>query len=129
MIRRPPRSTRTDTLFPYTTLFRSRPLRGLRLPAATLELMARLGLRRVEDLYALSPALLTPRFGGLAVRRHAQALGEAAEALSPRPAPPAFLTRQNFAEPDRAADDPELGPEPVRERGGLLVSITLVRAP
>src|SRR3546814_8250776 len=35
MIRRPPRSTRTDTLFPYTTLFRShrrpaltRPSRG-----------------------------------------------------------------------------------------------------
>src|SRR3546814_971482 len=27
MIRRPPRSTRTDTLFPYTTLFRS-PLRS-----------------------------------------------------------------------------------------------------
>src|SRR3546814_14681892 len=27
MIRRPPRSTRTDTLFPYTTLFRSRALR------------------------------------------------------------------------------------------------------
>src|SRR3546814_18358683 len=30
MIRRPPRSTRTDTLFPYTTLFRS--------PAKTLDL-------------------------------------------------------------------------------------------
>src|SRR3546814_18092222 len=32
MLRRPPRSTRTDTLFPYTTLFRSTlimtPLRG-----------------------------------------------------------------------------------------------------
>src|SRR3546814_3341654 len=28
MIRRPPRSTRTDTLFPYTTLFRS-PTDGL----------------------------------------------------------------------------------------------------
>src|SRR3546814_4502460 len=26
MIRRPPRSTRTDTLFPYTTLFRSQRL-------------------------------------------------------------------------------------------------------
>src|SRR3546814_13554540 len=26
MIRRPPRSTRTDTLFPYTTLFRSDPV-------------------------------------------------------------------------------------------------------
>src|SRR3546814_1145666 len=46
MIRRPPRSTRTDTLFPYTTLFRSRPYRhaarageelaadGLRVPHA-----------------------------------------------------------------------------------------------
>src|SRR3546814_13415115 len=29
MIRRPPRSTRTDTLFPYTTLFRSRDLREI----------------------------------------------------------------------------------------------------
>src|SRR3546814_7403442 len=29
MIRRPPRSTRTDTLFPYTTLFRSRALARL----------------------------------------------------------------------------------------------------
>src|SRR3546814_9848283 len=28
MIRRPPRSTRTDTLFPYTTLFRSSRLRS-----------------------------------------------------------------------------------------------------
>src|SRR3546814_15021216 len=33
MIRRPPRSTRTDTLFPYTTLFRSGI--ALRIPGAT----------------------------------------------------------------------------------------------
>src|SRR3546814_15648120 len=34
MIRRPPRSTRTDTLFPYTTLFRSELYgRNLRSPA------------------------------------------------------------------------------------------------
>src|SRR3546814_16130347 len=34
MILRPPRSTRTDTLFPYTTLFRStRPVRLLTSPA------------------------------------------------------------------------------------------------
>src|SRR3546814_12691228 len=35
MIRRPPRSTRTDTLFPYTTLFRSAIQRGVcaRLPS------------------------------------------------------------------------------------------------
>src|SRR3546814_7807730 len=32
MIRRPPRSTRTDTLFPYTTLFRSLPPAQVRRP-------------------------------------------------------------------------------------------------
>src|SRR3546814_17244720 len=38
MIRRPPRSTRTDTLFPYTTLFRSlvRERIGLSLPLAVI---------------------------------------------------------------------------------------------
>src|SRR3546814_9374109 len=40
MIRRPPRSTRTDTLFPYTTLFRSSemPAAGapLRVPAGSV---------------------------------------------------------------------------------------------
>src|SRR6056297_3897563 len=34
MIRRPPRSTRTDTLFPYTTLFRAVGTRPLGLPGA-----------------------------------------------------------------------------------------------
>src|SRR3546814_4417455 len=40
MIRRPPRSTRTDTLFPYTTLFRSRTVvhSGQRPPAPTAAL-------------------------------------------------------------------------------------------
>src|SRR3546814_1404559 len=38
MVRRPPRSTRTDTLFPYTTLFRSlTSLRGAILPVFTHE--------------------------------------------------------------------------------------------
>src|SRR3546814_12770959 len=32
MIRRPPRSTRTDTLFPYTTLFRSVVFSGFEYP-------------------------------------------------------------------------------------------------
>src|SRR3546814_9274350 len=34
MIRRPPRSTRTDTLFPYTTLFRS--VSALNIPHASM---------------------------------------------------------------------------------------------
>src|SRR3546814_7519027 len=45
MIRRPPRSTRTDTLFPYTTLVRSCALRGDR-PACLLQ---RHSIRRVRD--------------------------------------------------------------------------------
>src|SRR3546814_1528498 len=40
MIRRPPRSTRTDTLFPYTTLFRSvvLPVAGWLISGASLSL-------------------------------------------------------------------------------------------
>src|SRR3546814_20948677 len=43
MIRRPPRSTRTDTLFPYTTLFRSRLSRSLPVQLGTRAGCARLG--------------------------------------------------------------------------------------
>src|SRR3546814_5515814 len=43
MIRRPPRSTRTDTLFPYTTLFRSPQVRIL--PGAPLRNKAGHGAR------------------------------------------------------------------------------------
>src|SRR3546814_15393154 len=45
MIRRPPRSTRTDTLFPYTTLFRS-DRRRERLVDAEAFLRAAAGWRR-----------------------------------------------------------------------------------
>src|SRR3546814_8867975 len=37
MIRRPPRSTRTDTLFPYTTLFRSGAVAAARVGHAAAE--------------------------------------------------------------------------------------------
>src|SRR3546814_7734572 len=43
MIRRPPRSTRTDTLFPYTTLFRSL-CRSARRSQGTCATLARPGL-------------------------------------------------------------------------------------
>src|SRR3546814_12854253 len=62
MIRRPPRSTRTDTLFPYTTLFRSRGR-----PAIATDTTRRAGpsraggadLCRVEPLQALEPGEAT----------------------------------------------------------------------
>src|SRR3546814_18370505 len=44
MIRRPPRSTRTDTLFPYTTLFRS-PITSV-----TREEIDRQGITSAEQL-------------------------------------------------------------------------------
>src|SRR3546814_6821837 len=52
MIRRPPRSTRTDTLFPYTTLFRSE-LTGHDIFSSLLAL----GHGR-ETIQGLAPALL-----------------------------------------------------------------------
>src|SRR3546814_4650915 len=51
MIRRPPRSTRTDTLFPYTTLFRSRCAHGQPGPHVALH-------RRPTEL---GPHLARPR--------------------------------------------------------------------
>src|SRR3546814_10816699 len=42
MIRRPPRSTRTDTLFPYTTLFRSHSCQGA--GCTLILLISRVGL-------------------------------------------------------------------------------------
>src|SRR3546814_6918669 len=44
MIRRPPRSTRTDTLFPYTTLFRSQRRIGRGLGPADDQRLSRRGV-------------------------------------------------------------------------------------
>src|SRR3546814_10829071 len=49
MIRRPPRSTRTDTLFPYTTLFRSHPPRRQAAEPAQ------------DRLWLSSPVLIQPK--------------------------------------------------------------------
>src|SRR3546814_7496432 len=63
MIRRPPRSTRTDTLFPYTTLFRSD--RGQRAPGRRVarhaeEVEPRLDTHRERRAVLRVP----PRLGG-----------------------------------------------------------------
>src|SRR3546814_3750786 len=59
MIRRPPRSTRTDTLFPYTTLFRS-----------GASAMARASSRATHSpSFTVSPAAVQPDDSGTKVKR------------------------------------------------------------
>src|SRR3546814_14141647 len=60
MIRRPPRSTRTDTLLPYTTLFRSLPM------AASAVAPWLLGLK--GPVYGATAVALTGAFLLLAAR-------------------------------------------------------------
>src|SRR3546814_6040201 len=53
IIRRPPRSTRTDTLFPYTTLFRSLRTLGAVLRTALLAVLDALGIQNAaQDVIA-----------------------------------------------------------------------------
>src|SRR3546814_3897738 len=80
MIRRPPRSTRTDTLFPYTTLFRSveskaKPITDINSPTTSCCLLRcavihrrnRLPLHRLAALDRLA-------IGGVVLEEHRQAV-------------------------------------------------------
>src|SRR3546814_17995756 len=98
MRRRPPRSTRTDTLFPYTTLFRSTDVAGNReLPTP--------GVNAASDgadvhLGALPtvPGTTPPNFGQAPApspEPSTNPLFSAAEATVPPPAPP--TTPSQFA--------------------------------
>src|SRR3546814_20917653 len=57
MIRRPPRSTRTDTLFPYTTLFRSDGRVGVLLGALDGIQPIAVGLGAQRRLVAVGPCV------------------------------------------------------------------------
>src|SRR3546814_6873882 len=80
MIRRPPRSTLTDTLFPYTTLFRS-------LVPLGLELFDRHGLQRRQPGQHLRIVILfvhhCPPFRAFARGRLTLLVGRIASELSP----------------------------------------------
>src|SRR3546814_1076314 len=60
MIRRPPRSTRTDTLFPYTTLFRS----AEQLLAKTVAFNRALWRERLDGYFGGAHRFLDAHFGG-----------------------------------------------------------------
>src|SRR3546814_9168211 len=57
MIRRPPRSTRTDTLFPYTTLFRSLPGRQSQRAGDFREMDRRISEAEAREYAAMTWAL------------------------------------------------------------------------
>src|SRR3546814_2656152 len=61
MIRRPPRSTRTDTLFPYTTLFRSRSRRARPGEKLAEHQVGRPYRRGQQELESAGAALLAPQ--------------------------------------------------------------------
>src|SRR3546814_8502063 len=64
MIRRPPRSTRTDTLFPYTTLFRSVPAA---ISAFSGQYIQERGVSDFEGIVEQTPGVsITSDFGGSA---------------------------------------------------------------
>src|SRR3546814_13438614 len=76
MSRRPPRSTRTDTLFPYTTLFRSQP-RPLAPEAGDAVVVARhRGCDHVDPRAAMRAHVLPQRGHGLRPPVHQQAFGD-----------------------------------------------------
>src|SRR3546814_6367579 len=79
MIRRPPRATRTDTLFPYTTLFRSLPPPVVRAPVAPPAVRSR---RR----WLLAPAV--PLDPAPAACRPARTATAPATTARPRARPP-----------------------------------------
>lgn len=77
----------------------SLPIAALRLDPMQAVELERLGLRRIGDLYALPRAALAARFDAGLAERLDQALGAAAEPLSPLPPKPARWVQRCFAEP------------------------------
>src|SRR3546814_13548230 len=59
MIRRPPRSTRTDTLFPYTTLFRSSDVGAYAIARGSLAVSSNYALTYQGANLSIDPAALT----------------------------------------------------------------------
>ena len=77
----------------------SLPIAALRVPPTTAEGLARLGLRRIGDLWGMPRAGLARRFGQDLVRRLDQALGVEPEPISPAGAPLHFAARLSLPEP------------------------------
>ena len=81
------------------------PVAALRLEAETVAELARLGLRRIEDLAGQPRAALARRFGTGLVRRLDQAMGVTPEPVSPAAPPVRFAVRLTLPDPIGLEDD------------------------
>ena len=81
------------------------PVAALRLAAETVPRLERVGLGRIGDLIELPRAPLAARFGARLLERLDQALGRAAEPVSPRRPVPRWRTRLSFPEPLGRVED------------------------
>src|SRR3546814_17003537 len=151
MIRRPPRSTRTDTLFPYTTLFRSAVLSGIILPRyhpglsenggyvigfffLVLGVLLQCSLARVlprlvsaDHIYMLdpgSPTRLTA--GGVAPRLAGAPLGGEATSTAPSAVAGRGPAVDKVIAEVQVLRSLEIGTSSCRERVGQCVWITVV---
>src|SRR3546814_11377092 len=114
MIRRPPRSNRTHTLFPYTTLFRSDPVTifpvardrgdfanvdfGVEVGREVLAMIAAVAIEDVERVDALEMMLFEPggedaRHAGVEARAEQRHQARVLEAVLIRPLPVSFELR------------------------------------
>ncbi len=114
------------------------PVAALRLGADVVEGLARLGVRRIEDLAVLPRATLPKRFGPMVLRRLDQAFGLEIEPVTPAKAPLHFAARLSFPDPIGLLGDVEAGVDrllPVlcaklasRSRGARRVRLQAFRA-
>jgi protein ImuB len=80
------------------------PIAALRLPAATIDSLRRLGFETVADLAGAPRASLALRFGPEPGRRLDQAFGRVSEPIEPIRPEEVVEVRRNFAEPIGAAE-------------------------
>src|SRR3546814_16442741 len=87
MIRRPPRSTRTDTLFPYTTLFRSAAVAGAVIAGIVGAILA-LPIRRLSGIWVAIATLAFAYFFDAVMVKFSWVGGSSAQAATRVPRPP-----------------------------------------
>jgi protein ImuB len=81
------------------------PLAALRLPGETVAALARVGLKRIDDILDLPRAPLAARFGADLLRQLDRAFGREDEPLTPRLPVAPYVAEKSFHEPIAREED------------------------